>query len=178
MRALTVAATTAAAIIGLSVVPSFAADLRPPPPPVAQYDDDDFDPIDENVPAPVAVAPLPPAPVVDTTVYVYGGRDYCWFEGGWNGAGWYVCDYGPWVRGSWWGGPAGWNGWAWRGGPRFYDRPYRDPRFGYGRPYGGPRFGYGPPPDFRRGFYGPRGYAREAGFGRYGGQRHWGGRYR
>jgi hypothetical protein len=85
--------------------------------------------------------------VVAPPVYVYGGDDYCWFERGWNGAGWYVCDYGPWIKGAWWGGPAGWNGWVWRGGPRFYDRPYGR-RFGYGPPRGYPRGGYG----FRRDF--------------------------
>ena len=54
--------------------------------------------------------------------YVYGGYSYCWFPAGWQGPGWYVCNYGPWVRGRWWGGPAGWRGWYYRGGPRPYWR--------------------------------------------------------
>jgi len=47
--------------------------------------------------------------------YFYGGYNYCWFPGGWRGPGWYVCDYGPWVSGLWWGGPFGWHGWRWHG---------------------------------------------------------------
>src|SRR3974390_2063298 len=27
--------------------------------------------------------------------YVYGGYSYCWFPAGWQGPGWYVCNYGP-----------------------------------------------------------------------------------
>jgi hypothetical protein len=164
MRVTLVVAGSAAAIFGLGVVlPSFAADLRSPPS-VAEYDD-----YEEEAPPPVAVAPVPPVPVVAPPVYVYGGDDYCWFERGWNGAGWYVCDYGPWIKGAWWGGPAGWNGWVWRGGPRFYDRPYGR-RFGYGPPRGYPRGGYGFRRDFADGGYG--GYG---GRGGHGGGRHWGG---
>src|SRR5215813_10284961 len=48
--------------------------------------------------------------VVDTVGYVYGGYRYCWYDDGWSGEGWYVCDYGPWVRGSWFGsGLRGWH---------------------------------------------------------------------
>jgi hypothetical protein len=49
--------------------------------------------------------------------FFFGGYSYCWYPAGWRGPGWYVCDYGPWVSGYWWGGPAGWHGWRWRGGP-------------------------------------------------------------
>src|ERR1700674_2599248 len=79
---------------------------------------------------PYAAQPLPDEiPVVENVQYVYDGYRYCWFPRGWRGPGWYVCDYGPWVEGYWWGGPPGWHGW--RGGSRFFGGP----RF---RP-GGPR---------------------------------------
>jgi hypothetical protein len=44
---------------------------------------------------------------------VWGGRHYCWYDGGWKGPGWYWCGY-PWRTGYGWGGGWGWNGW--RGG--------------------------------------------------------------
>jgi hypothetical protein len=72
--------------------------------------------------------------IVEEAQYVYGGYNYCWYPGGWHGPGWYVCSYGPWVRGRWWGGPAGWRGWAWRGGPGPYWRGGPRP-YGYGGPY-------------------------------------------
>ena len=141
MRFLLVAAGSAAAIIGLGVLPSHAADVAPPAP-LAEYDEPE--PIFPFEPEPVVLEPVPPAPVVIEPAYVYGGYNYCWYEAGWRGPGWYVCNYGPWIRGAWWGGPAGWNGWAWRGGP-----PY------YGRPYGYPRAGFGPPVRYPpRGVYG------------------------
>lgn len=180
MRAVLLAAGSAAVIIGFGVLPALAADMQPPPP-VAEYDEPEFiEPVVEA--PPVLVAPLPPAPVIDPPAYVFGGYNYCWFEGGWRGPGWYVCDYGPWVAGSWWGGPAGWNGWAWQGGPRVYDRPYGPPpAAGIGRPYGPPRAGPGrpyaapravvngpvypragfaPSEDYARGGYGRGGYGR------------------
>jgi hypothetical protein len=43
--------------------------------------------------------------------YYWNGYNYCWYDYGWRGPGWYVCDYGPWVTGYWWGGPLGWNNW-------------------------------------------------------------------
>ncbi|MGA8292962.1 MAG: hypothetical protein WB820_10720, partial [Rhodoplanes sp.] len=114
MRFLLVAAGSAAAIIGLGVLPSHAADVAPPAP-LAEYDEPE--PILPFEPEPVVLEPVPPAPVVIEPAYAYGGYNYCWYEAGWRGPGWYVCNYGPWIRGAWWGGPAGWNGWAWRGGP-------------------------------------------------------------
>ncbi len=42
--------------------------------------------------------------------YFYGGRNYCWYEGGWRGAGYYLCGYAG-RRGYGWGGARGWNGW-------------------------------------------------------------------
>jgi hypothetical protein len=56
--------------------------------------------------------------VENAQVFYFGGRRYCWYDGGWNGPGWYWCGY-PWRRGFGWGGPRGWQGWHWGGwGPR------------------------------------------------------------
>jgi hypothetical protein len=45
--------------------------------------------------------------------YSWGGRNYCWYDDGWNGPGWYWC--GQYLtRGIGWGGGVGWHGW--RGG--------------------------------------------------------------
>jgi hypothetical protein len=79
MRFLVVAAGSAAAIIGLSVLPSHAADVTPPAP-LAEYDEPE--PIIPIEPAPVLLEAVPPAPVESEPAYVYGGYNYCWYEGG------------------------------------------------------------------------------------------------
>ena len=82
---------------------------------------------------------------IERAQFVWGGYDYCWYDDGWQGPGWYVCDYGPWVSGYWWGGPRGWHNWRWSGpvlrGPYHVDRgDFRGGRsFGIGRG-GGDRF--------------------------------------
>ena len=43
--------------------------------------------------------------------YFYGGQNYCWYGGGWDGPGFYRCGY-AWRRGYGWGGPSGWRGWG------------------------------------------------------------------
>lgn len=73
---------------------------------------------------------LPAASLVQKTqLYVYEGRNYCYYGDGWHGPGYYWCNY-AWRRGYGWGGIYGWNGWgrpgyAYRGGPGpgFYGRP-------------------------------------------------------
>jgi hypothetical protein len=57
-----------------------------------------------------------PAPV-QSVQYFYGGRNYCWYPGGWHGPGYYWCGF-AWRRGFGWGGPYGWRGWGpgWHGG--------------------------------------------------------------
>jgi hypothetical protein len=57
------------------------------------------------------------APTFQDAQYVWAGRSYCWYPGGWHGPGYYWCGY-SWRRGFGWGGPVGWNGWRWgyRGG--------------------------------------------------------------
>lgn len=68
----------------------------------------------------VAAAPIAPDTIrsaandvsaVDTVQYVWRGRRYCWYDGGWQGSGWYRCGY-AWRRGFGWGGVSGWNGWG------------------------------------------------------------------
>jgi hypothetical protein len=52
-------------------------------------------------------------PTLDSVLYIYAGRNYCWYDGGWDGPGYYWCGY-AWRRGFGWGGGYGWHGW--RGG--------------------------------------------------------------
>ena len=61
--------------------------------------------------------------VQKTQIYVYGGRNYCWYLDGWHGPGYYYCGY-AWRRGYGWGGGYGWRGWGPGLGPRYYDRGY------------------------------------------------------
>ena len=89
--------------------------------------------------------------------YVWGGYQYCWYDAGWRGPGWYRCGF-DWRRGYGWGGPMGWRGWH-HGDRRFYgerrfDRDFRGsggpgPAFGGppggGRPVARPRSGGGAP---------------------------------
>jgi hypothetical protein len=49
--------------------------------------------------------------VIAQAQYSYGGNDYCWYDDGWNGPGWYVCGQYT-VRGVGWGGASGWHGWT------------------------------------------------------------------
>jgi hypothetical protein len=58
------------------------------------------------------------SPIQDVQ-FLWNGLQYCWFDFGWRGPGWYVCDYGPWVTGRWWGGPSGFRGWSVARGRRF-----------------------------------------------------------
>ena len=58
--------------------------------------------------------------LIEKTQFVWGGRNYCWYEDGWNGPGWYWC--GEYLRpGFGWGGGWGWHNWhhhGWHpGGP-------------------------------------------------------------
>src|SRR5271168_421292 len=49
-------------------------------------------------------------PTLDKVQYFWGGRNYCWYDGGWQGPGWYWCGY-AWRRGFGWGGGYGWHSW-------------------------------------------------------------------
>src|SRR5580692_4258112 len=47
---------------------------------------------------------------VEQAQFVFGGRNYCWYDDGWRGPGFYWCGY-AWRRGLGWGGGVGWHGW-------------------------------------------------------------------
>jgi len=86
--------------------------------------------------------------------FFLGGQNYCWYDDGWHGPGFYWCGY-AFRRGLGWGGGAGWHGWQ-RGGPGrvgIGGRPGGRPgigRPGGGRPVGG-RPGGGHPGGHRGG---------------------------
>ena len=42
-------------------------------------------------------------PNLEQVQYFYGGENYCWYDGGWRGPGFYWCGY-AWRRGYGWGG--------------------------------------------------------------------------
>jgi hypothetical protein len=50
------------------------------------------------------------AAVAATGGYLWGGRQYCWYDDGWRGPGWYWCGYGA-NYGYGWGGGYGWHHW-------------------------------------------------------------------
>ena len=41
---------------------------------------------------------------VENAQFIWGGRNYCWYNSAWRGPGWYWCGY-AWRRGIGWGGP-------------------------------------------------------------------------
>ena len=48
---------------------------------------------------------------VEKTQFLFGGRNYCWYDSAWQGPGFYWCGY-AWRGGYGWGGAYGWNGWG------------------------------------------------------------------
>lgn len=52
--------------------------------------------------------------IIENAQYVSNGHPYCWYDDGWNGAGWYRCGYAR-HEGQGWGGPQGWHDWHWQG---------------------------------------------------------------
>src|ERR1700722_6608922 len=55
------------------------------------------------------------AVAVTPAQYVYLGHNYCWYDAGWQGPGFYWCGYAM-RRGFGWGGGEGWRGWSGHGG--------------------------------------------------------------
>ena len=57
--------------------------------------------------------PAPPSTMelaqFDIGGFLFGGRNYCWYDGGWRGPGWYWCGY-AYRTGYGWGGGEGWRG--------------------------------------------------------------------
>src|SRR6476469_6989163 len=64
---------------------------------------------------PIGLLPAAVPTNAEQVQFFYGGRDYCWYDDGWHGPGFYWCGY-AWRRGFGWGGAVGWHGW--RGGHR------------------------------------------------------------
>jgi hypothetical protein len=54
-------------------------------------------------------------PTLDRVQFIFGGHNFCWYDNGWQGPGFYWCGYAE-RRGFGWGGGAGWNGWQGGGG--------------------------------------------------------------
>ena len=48
---------------------------------------------------------------VENAQFFYLGHNFCWYDGGWQGPGWYWCGY-AWNNGYGWGGGDGWHGWS------------------------------------------------------------------
>jgi hypothetical protein len=51
------------------------------------------------------------SPVEEIQYYSLNNSNYCWYDDGWQGVGWYSCGY-EWNDGLGWGGPYGWHGWG------------------------------------------------------------------
>jgi hypothetical protein len=50
------------------------------------------------------------APLLERVQFVFGGHNFCWYDSGWQGAGFYWCGYAN-RRGLGWGGGDGFHGW-------------------------------------------------------------------
>jgi hypothetical protein len=50
-------------------------------------------------------------PIEKVQYFSFDDEDYCWYDDGWNGPGWYWCGYES-DQGAGWGGAYGWNGWG------------------------------------------------------------------
>jgi hypothetical protein len=82
------------------------------------------------------------SPIEKAQYFSFDDEDYCWYDDGWHGPGWYWCGYES-SNGYGWGGPYGWNGW----GGGYYIRRHGPHRVGVWHP--GPpgrRLGAGGPP--------------------------------
>jgi hypothetical protein len=47
---------------------------------------------------------------VEQAQFFFLGHNFCWYDDGWQGPGWYWCNY-AWRSGYGWGGGDGWHGW-------------------------------------------------------------------
>jgi hypothetical protein len=59
---------------------------------------------------------------VENAQFFFGGQNYCWYDSGWRGPGWYWCGY-AWRSGYGWGGGVGFHGWTRPNGPPRRPRP-------------------------------------------------------
>jgi hypothetical protein len=47
---------------------------------------------------------------IEQAQFFFLGHNFCWYDDGWQGPGWYWCNY-AWRSGYGWGGGDGWRGW-------------------------------------------------------------------
>jgi hypothetical protein len=68
---------------------------------------------------------------VENAQFFFLGHNFCWYDDGWQGPGWYWCNY-AWRSGYGWGGGDGWHGWnrgQWHGNRgRAGHTPYQAPQ--------------------------------------------------
>lgn len=91
--------------------------------------------------APVGIDALrhvsPALNLIEDVQYRHRGRQYCWYNDGWRGPGFYWCGY-AWRQGRGWGGGRGWQGWGVAPAPRYYrDRDFDRRRYNERRDYRG-----------------------------------------
>ncbi len=48
---------------------------------------------------------------IEKAQFFFNDQNYCWYDSGWQGPGWYWCGY-AWNNGQGWGGGEGWHGWS------------------------------------------------------------------
>jgi hypothetical protein len=83
-----------------------------------------------------ARAALTSASQVENAQFFFGGQNYCWYDAGWRGPGWYWCGY-AYRTGLGWGGGDGFRGWRRGGGG------HGGGGHGGAMPHGGAHFGGG-----------------------------------
>ena len=72
--------------------------------------------------APARAASPTPTSLVEQAQFFWNDHQYCFYDDGWHGPGWYMCGY-AWRRGYGWGGGRGWD-------RRFHDEGRREYREG------------------------------------------------
>jgi hypothetical protein len=66
---------------------------------------------------------------IEQAQFFFLGHNFCWYDDGWQGPGWYWCNY-AWRSGYGWGGGDGWHGWnrgQWHGNRGPQGMPPRTP---------------------------------------------------
>ena len=77
------------------------------------------------VAAPTKGAPAAAPSAIEQTQFYWNGREYCFYDDGWRGPGWYWCGY-AWRRGMGWGGDRAWRDRHYYDFDRRDHREYRD----------------------------------------------------
>ena len=69
---------------------------------------------------------------IEQAQFFFLGHNFCWYDDGWQGPGWYWCNY-AWRSGYGWGGGDGWRGWN-RGQWHQHHGQWQDDRGPIGHP--------------------------------------------